>query len=149
MKITFKGVVLVCAMCAVAIMCVGLLVYDYIPSGLTVAKANEYEASPETTEALSGATEAQKLLTEQSTSSSGGNKPAVKTNIVLKEYDVSKADIASAKRTGVIDPGKPDPFAEVSSSSTGNAGTPTGTGSTSGSSTSGSDGTYYNSSKVK
>jgi len=145
-KNTVRNVILICAMCAVAIMCIGLLVYDYIPTSLTVSKANEYETTQATTEVLSDATEAQKLLTEQTTSknSTSGSTPVVKTNIVLKEYDVSKADIQRAKINGDLEQGRADPFAEVTATSSGST-----SGATGENTTTVSDGTYYNSTRVK
>lgn len=148
-KDTVRNIILICAMGAVAIMCIGLLLYDYIPSGLTVSKASEYETASSTTEILSEAAEAQRLLAEQSTSTSStsASVPSVKTNIVLKEYDVSKADLTRAKVNGVIETGRADPFAEVTATSSGNSDTTVTTPGTTTTTT--SDGTFYNSTKVK
>ena len=146
MKNSMKNVILICAMSAVAIMCIGLLLYDYIPSGLTVTEANQYETSTATSEILSDAKEAQDLLAEQrsSTSSTSAVVPTVKTNIVLKEYDISKTDLAIYDANGDYDHGRPNPFAEVTvESSSDSTETPTSTTTTQ------SDGTFYNSTKVK
>lgn len=148
MSNSIRNIILICAMGAVAIMCVGLFLYDYIPSGLTVSKANEYETASTTTEVLSDVKTAQELLTAQtsSTSSTSGTTPVVKTNIVLKEYDVSKADLALYQASGDYVKGRSDPFAEVTVDNT------TGTGTTSGGTVTNtvvSDGTFYNSTKVK
>lgn len=152
MKNSVKNIILVCAMSSVAIMGVGIFLYDYIPSGLTVSKANQYETSSSTTEVLSEAQEAQGLLTSQSTStkSSSGSSPVVKTNIVLKEYDVSQSDLSLYQASGSYVKGKADPFAEVQTqtqTSTNTSGeNQAGTTTTPNAS---SDGTFYNSSKVK
>lgn len=156
MKNTFRNVILICAMCAVVIMCVGLLMFDYIPTSLTVSKANQYETAAGTTEVLSDAQEAQSLLTAQSssTSSTSANTPAVKTNIVLKEYDISKTDLAMYKASGSYQSGRADPFAEVTED-TGDDDensedtTDNSSSETSKKTTPVSDGTFYNSSKVK
>lgn len=150
MKNPVKNIILICAMAAVAIMCVGLFLYDYIPSGLTVSKASQYETEATTTEILSDAQEAQSLLTaqSQSTSSTSASTPTVKTNIVLKEYDVSKTDLAMYKQSGSYKSGRADPFAEVTTETTSESSSETTAGSTTTPTTS-SDGTYYNSSKTK
>ena len=85
-----KNVMLICALVAVAVMTVGLFLYEYVPSGLTVSKANTYEVTAETTEVLNDASTAQELLSEQSssTSSQSGSSGNVQTNIVLKEYNI-------------------------------------------------------------
>lgn len=158
MKSEVKNVLLILGMCAIAIMCVGLLLYDYIPNGLTVSKANQYETSAKTTEVLSDAQDAQSLLSSQ-TSSSNTTTPTVKTNVVLKEYDVSKTDLALYKAEGSLEQGRPDPFAEVTAEDTANTtadgtnttsqpGT-TGGGNSSTSSRPSSDGTYYNTARTK
>ena len=147
MKNSVRNIILVCAMGAVAIMCVGLFLYDYIPSGLTISKANEYETAPATTETLSDVKAAQELLSSQtlSTTSTSGTTSVVKTNIVLKEYDVSKTDLAIYKQQGDYVQGRSDPFAEVTEEEIKNGNTATGTGTT----TTVSDGTFYNSTRVK
>lgn len=151
---TIKNVILVLALSAVAIMCIGLFLYDYIPSGLTVSKANQYETASTTTEALSSAQEAQKLLTDQSqsTTSTSGSTTPVKTNIVLKEYDVSKSDLEMYHRSGSYVSGRPDPFAEVKVEDTNTTGTTssgTGNSTSNGTTTKPSDGTFYNTAHQK
>lgn len=147
-----KNIILICALSAVAVMCVGLFLYDYIPSGLTVSKASQYETSTSTTEVLSGAQEAQSLLTSQNqdSSSTSGSTSDLKTNIVLKEYDVSKTDLARYQQEGDYEKGRPDPFAEVEKPDTGNETSNTvqepGNGNTT---TAPSDGTFYNTAHKK
>ena len=110
-----KNVILICALSAVAIMSIGLFLYDYIPSGLTVTKASQYETSSSTTEILSDSKDAQALLTTQSTStdSESGSTSSVQTNIVLREYTISKSDLAMYQSSGDLQQGRADPFAEV------------------------------------
>ena len=110
-----KNVILICALSAVAIMSIGLFLYDYIPSGLTVTKASQYETSSSTTEVLSDSKEAESLLTSQSTStdSESGSTSSVQTNIVLREYTISKSDLAMYQSSGDLQQGRADPFAEV------------------------------------
>lgn len=144
-----KNVILICALSAVAIMCVGLFLYEYIPGGLEVSKANTYETLTETTKALSDASEAQKLLTEQrqtTTSTSGTNSP-VKTNIVLKEYEVSKTDLAIYQQSGDYVRGKANPFAEVKQQE--EKPNEDSTSSNENTVEQPSDGTFYNSTKKK
>lgn len=151
MKNTIKNVILVCAMGSIAIMSVGIYLYDYIPSGLTVSKASQYETAASTTETLSAAQEAQSLLTTQtsSTSSTSASKPTVKTNIVLKEYNVSKTDLAIYQQSGSYVQGRADPFAEVTADNSNDGSQAGSTTTTTTNNTTVSDGTYYNSSKVK
>lgn len=151
-----RNILLVSAMGAAAIMGIGLFLYDYNPNGLNIAKASEYETESSTTEILSDVKKAQELLTSQSTSTSltSGETPVVKTNIVLKEYEVSKADLAIYTANGDYKKGRADPFAEVVEESAPSSGTtPTGSNqqgtTTSGETTQVSDGTYYNSKNTK
>lgn len=148
MKNSGKNIILLLALSATAIMCVGLFVYEFVPSGLAVPKASEYTTETATTEVLSDAKEANELLTSQnmSTSSTGGSKPVVKTNIVLKEYDVSKTDLALYKASNSYVPGRSDPFAEVSAQESESSGDGSSTATTT---TTPSDGTFYNSTRVK
>lgn len=153
MKSSVRNALLILALGTVIIMCVGIFLYDYIPSGLTVSKANQYETTAATTAILSDAQEAQALLTAQtqSTSSTTISTPTVKTNIVLTEYDVSRSDLAMYNRSGSYEPGRPDPFAEVTatptSTSTSNASNSTVVNTTT--NTTPSDGTYYNTARTK
>ena len=136
---------------------VGLFLYDLIPTGITVSKAQTYEQEEETTKVLSDSKEAQTLRNEKTTSknSTSGSSTTVKTNIVLKEYDVSKTDLARYTQSGSYQKGRPDPFAEVKTetATTGEGdNSTTSTAGTSGStekSSQVSDGTFYNSTKVK
>ena len=157
-----KNIILICALIAVSIMCVGLFLYDYVPSGLLVAKANTYETSGETTKILDDALDAQEMLTSQSqgSSSTSDSTESVKTNIILKEYNISKTDLAMYKQSGDLQQGRDNPFAEIpaeeevgtgdnNSSSGGTTSSPTNSGSTASSQNVVSDVTFYNSSKVK
>ena len=149
----FKNIILILALGTVALMSVALYLYDYIPSGLTVSQASKYETNAKTTEILSDSQEAQGLLTtqNQSKSTKTSSTPIVKTNIVLREYEVSKADLAVYKQAQSYVPGKADPFAEAVTSEEGESGTPNGENVTSidSSSSTVSDGTFYNSTRVK
>ena len=158
MKNIIRDIFLVCAMGAVAIMCVGLALYEYVPSGLTIARASQYEKTEETAEILSDAKEVQDLLAAQAIGSSAtaNNSPIVRTNIILKEYDVSKADLARYRAVGSYVQGRSDPFAEVPAEPTVNGGGATGvnvTGNQSGgnttTNTTASDGTFYNTARTK
>lgn len=156
MKNIFGNIILVGAMGAAAVMCVGLALYEYAPSNVTIARASQYDTSKETANMLSDSKEVQDLLATQSFSgNSSSNTPVVKTNIILKEYEVSKADLARYRAVGAYVQGRADPFAEVTENDTVNGGGATGTnisnpsgngGSSNGSS---SDGTFYNSSRKK
>ena len=101
------------------------------------------------------------LDSESSTSSMSGITSTTQTNIILKEYNISKSDLALYKASGDLKQGRADPFAEVpeedeeDSIQTGSSGNLPDTSSNSssnnssnGSSTS-SDGTFFNSTKVK
>ena len=123
-----KNIILICALAAVAIMCVGLALFDYVPSGLTVSKANQYETEASTTEVLSDSQEAQELLSQQSTSS--GTTSTTQKQVILQEYSVSKTDIAIAQSTGQYQPGRADPFAEVTTTPAEGAGEGGSTGAT-------------------
>lgn len=116
MKNPVGNLILILGLCALAIMTVGLTLYDYIPSGLTVSKANQYEVEAKTTEALSGAKDAQELLSSQSHSvfSQSGSSSSVQSNIVYKEYSISKSDLALFKSSGLLEQGRANPFAEIS-----------------------------------
>lgn len=65
-----KNGILICALVAVAIMTVGLFLYEYVPNGLTVSKANTYEVTSETTEVLNDAGKAEELLSKQDSQTS-------------------------------------------------------------------------------
>ena len=151
---TIKNIILICAMSAVAIMCVGLFLYDLMPSGITVSNANKYQTASSTTEVLSDAKEAQSLSVDQSFGKNSSSSQPVKTNIVLKEYEVTKTDLAISKQSGSYVSGRADPFAELANTATGNAvGNSTGNPSTNttvtNTTTTPGDGTFYNSTRVK
>ena len=155
MKNIIRNIILVGAMGAVAVMCVGLALYEYVPSSLTIAKASQYERTADTVKNVGDSKEVQELLeTQNYGGNSSSNTPVVKTNIVLKEYDVSKADLARYRAVGAYVQGRADPFAEVTENDTVSGGGATGTNTSTtsgntGSNGSSSDGTFYNSSKKK
>ena len=171
-----KNIGLVGAIGAVLVMCVGLLLFEFAPTSVNIESANKYEVEKETTEILSDSKNAKDLLSSQNLSSKTNSEQnkTVKTNIVLKEYDISKTDLAIYKQSGSYKNGRPDPFAEVtavqantgngsssgnqegsesgsSSSSSSGSGANTGSGSSSTGNSSGvqSDGTFYNSTRTK
>lgn len=159
-----KNIGLVGAIGAVLIMCVGLFLFEYAPTNINVVSANKYETDKETTEVLSDSKNAQELLSTQDLSYKSGSdeNQTIKTNIVLKEYDISKTDLAIYRQSGSYKNGRADPFAEVTAvpASTGNS-TSSGNQEVSGSSSSSSssnnsnnngiqsDGTFYNSTRTK
>ena len=151
MKNTTRNLILILALSAVAIMSIGIFLYDYIPSGLTVTEASHYETSGATTEVLSEAKEAQEMLsaTSQSTSTSPGTTSnSMQTNIVLKEYTITKGDIAMAKSIGEVEQGRPDPFAEVQAEDSSSGGSDSASSQVTTPNVP-SDGSFYNSSKQK
>lgn len=151
MKNTIRNIILIIALSAVAIMSIGIFLYDYIPSGLTVTEASHYETTGATTEVLSEAKEAQEKLTatsQSTTMSEGTTTSTMQTNIVLKEYTITKGDIAMAKSIGEVEQGRPDPFAEVQAETTPSGGS-SGESSAETTPSEPSDGTFYNSSKQK
>ncbi len=99
-----KNLILICSLSAVTIMCVGLFLFDYIPTSLTVSKANHYETSSDTLTVLSGAEEAKELLTQQNqqTSSQSGSTSTVQTNIIYDIYEITKSDLNSYKQSGIL-----------------------------------------------
>lgn len=154
MKIAARNVILVIAISIIALMIVGIFLYDYIPTGMQVSQAKVYQADSNTIKALSDASDAQDLVLPSSDSS--GQSQIARTEIVLQTYDLTKADLQTYMAAGVYDRGRSNPFAVVETTSTtntqaGTAGTSTATSSGSGSSgsTNSSDGTFYNSTKTK
>ncbi len=112
--------------------------------GLTVTKANQYETASSTTEILSDSLEARELLSNNNSSQWGSTTSTVQTNVILKQYSVSKADIGMAVRQGILEQGRADPFAEVTSEpepgnsgDTGSGNSGSGNGQASGNTTSG------------
>ena len=157
MKNMIRDILLVCAMGAVAMMCVGIALSEYVPSGITIARASQYEKEQETVDILNDADDVQESLATQAlaSSSKSDNSPMVKTNIILKEYDVSKADLARYRAVGSYVQGRADPFAEVPVGPAVSGGGATGVNTT-GNTTSGnttnttaSDGTFYNTARTK
>jgi len=170
-----RNVFLVGAMCAVIIMCVGIFLYDYIPTGIEIPVANHYEQSTEIPKILE---EAQSIDPVDIYGDDGSDSysQVSKKNIITQTYEVSKTDLAVYKQRGDYVTGRANPFAEVQNESTvqesettqeqGAGSTPSspttsgntnstgssgsGSSSSSGSSrTEKSDGTFYNSTKTK
>lgn len=152
-----KNAFLVIGLGAVAVLCVFLFLYDYMPSGLNITKANSYETDPKTAEVLSDSQAIQTTLSEQNSESSDSASSVGQSNVLFTMHDVTKADIAAASRAGILDQGRPDPFAEIVPEEE----NPDGTGGETGDPSSGnttvdpsgntgsSDGTFYNTAKQK
>ena len=144
MKKLTRNLILLVAVAAVGLMSVGILVYNYIPTDVAIAKPNTYEVDIETTKVLSDATESSNLLSQITGSSSGS--------------DVTKTDLARYKASGAYVSGKSDPFSDapeptVEENNDGNTNTsstkPGNTNNTVGGSTVQSDGTLLNSASKK
>jgi hypothetical protein len=154
MKNIGKNIILLLAIGAIALMIVGIFVYNYIPTDITIAKASTYEVSSETTKILSDAADSSNVL-GQITGSSSSSSGSTSTTIVLQTYEITKSDLKIYKNTGAYQSGKSDPFADVQqSSSEDETSTTTSssgvTGSQSGSTTGNvSDGTLFNSTSQK
>lgn len=121
MKSIIRNLFLVIALSAVIIMIIGIYLYDYIPTGATVAKANTYEVKESTTKILSEITEnSQSLVNSNTTTSEDTSTP----NVILQTYSVTKNDLAIYQSSGDYEKGKSNPFADAasspSSSTTGN-----------------------------
>ncbi len=156
MKKLTRNLILLVAVAAVGLMSVGILVYNYIPTDVAIAKPNTYEVDIETTKVLSDATESSNLLSQITGSSSGSDE--IKTSIILQTYQVTKTDLARYKASGAYVSGKSDPFSDapeptVEENNDGNTNTsstkPGNTNNTVGGSTVQSDGTLLNSASKK
>lgn len=162
MKSVLKNIILIVALAAVVVIVIAILLYDFIPSGRTVAEPNVYTADTETTKVLSEIAESSDSLN----SSTSGNTSGTQSNVVLRSYSITETDLALYEATGDYEPGrKADPFAAATSSDdsgdgSGNAstgdtnggttgGNSTNTGSGSSSGTTESDGTLFNSTSSK
>ena len=95
MKIAARNVILVIAISIIALMIVGIFLYDYIPTGMQVSQAKVYQADSNTITALSDASDAQDLVLPSSNSSSPSQ--IARTEIVLQTYDLTKADYDGLK----------------------------------------------------
>lgn len=155
MKNVLKNIILVVALSAVLVIVMMILLYDFIPNGVTVATPNTYTADSKTTKVLSEIAETSASLSGSTNSSSTSS---TKSNIVLKSYAISETDLALYSAAGLVDTGKANPFEDYQASS-GNGNGSSSSGETSGgSSNSGtagstsstgsgntSDGTLFNS----
>lgn len=101
MKSTFKNIFLIVALSAVIIMIIGIALYDYIPTSVTVAKSNIYEVDEKTTKVLS---EVATLTQNTSIENDDSN------NVVLQTYSVTKADLAVYQSDGAFQKGKANPL---------------------------------------
>ncbi len=158
MKNALKNIVLIVALAAVIVIIIAILLYDFIPSGSTVAEPNIYTADASTTKILSEIAEESSSLNDQQNNAGSSTEP----NIVLKSYSITETDLALYTASNEYEPGKADPFADAETSSnpddgSGNSGN-TATGGNTNNSTSGgssnsgstvSDGTLFNSTSSK
>jgi hypothetical protein len=142
-------------------MMVGIFVYNFIPTDVTVAKPSTYEVSSDTTKVLSDIPESEKALSSI-TGSSSSTSSTPTTTIVLQTYEITKSDLAIYKAEGEYVSGKSDPFADAitssdntddnsqsSGTSSGSTNSSSQSGSTSSNSSSYSDGTLLNSASKK
>jgi hypothetical protein len=135
MRKMLRNLILLVAICAIALMIVGISVYNYIPTDITIAQASTYETSSETTKVISDAKESADIV-GQITGNSSSSSSAT-TTIVLQTYEITKSDLNRYKNTGAYNNGKSDPFADVSEETTGSS----SSGNTSNSGSSSSSGT--------
>lgn len=159
MKNVLKNIILIVALAAVIVIVIAIILYDFIPSGKTVAEPNIYSADTETTKVLSEIAESSDSLN----SSTNGNTGGAQSNVVLKSYSITETDLALFEATGEYEPGRADPFAAGTSSNgsentstgdtnggtTGGSSTNANSGSSSSSGTTESDGTLFNSTSSK
>ena len=134
MKSMGKNIILMLALGAVIIMMLGIFLYDYMPTGITVSEANQYQTEPKTTQVLSDVSDINERTNSNSDSSSA------QPTVILQTYNVGKSDLAIYRASGAYVPGRSNPFAEI------NTGTSTQTGTTSSSSSSSSASTSSTSS---
>lgn len=148
MKKIMVNLILLIAIAIIGVMVVGILLFNYIPNDITVAKAKTYEVNAETTKVLSDAADSSNLLS-QLTGVESNPEDTIKTTIILQTHHVTSSDLALYQQTGAYKKGKADPFADPtpdqmsggSSSSSGNMGS-------SGNTASG-DGTIFGTSNQK
>ena len=157
MKSTIKNIILVVALSAVILMIMGVALYDYIPTGVTVAKANTYETDVSTTKILSDISD----LNENNFLKDDTMNSANTGNVILQTYSITKADLALYRATGDLKTGKANPLKiqEESSGAASSIGgnsvggqsgnTTSGSSNSSSNETNTSDGTLFNSSSSK
>lgn len=157
MKSTIKNIILVVALSAVILMIMGVALYDYIPSGVTVAKANTYETDVATTKILSDIAD----LNENNFLKDDTMNSANTGNVILQTYSITKADLALYRATGDLKQGKANPLKVQEESTEGNTSsgqtstggqtgnTTSGSNTSSGNHTNSSDGTLFNSTSSK
>lgn len=157
MKSILKNLILIVALAAVIVIVIAILLYDFIPTSSTVAEPNVYTADTETTKVLSEIAEESPSL---NSSTGGATSGGTESSVVLRSYSITETDLALYAASNEYDRGKADPFADsTTSDDTGDGSDNTGTGSdntntsgTGSSSNSGStvsDGTLFNSTSSK
>jgi len=113
MKKIISNIGLILALSIVVIMVIGILLYDYIPTGTTISKVKVYESDDETTKVLSNiAKESQTLSVKGSDDSSVSSG---KSNVVLQTYSITKSDLDVYQSADIYERGKVDPFKKVES----------------------------------
>lgn len=105
MKSFFKNVFLIIALSLAILMIIGICLYDFIPTNSTFAEANTYETNAKTLKVLAEITNDENLNED----GESGN------NVVLKEYSVTEADLATYIAKKDYQKGKTDPFSGVGS----------------------------------
>ena len=127
-KTIIKETFIMILLCVAIILILGILFYDYIPSNKVVPAKEAYETPNNVKEEIN------EQITE-----------IEKTEI---SYEVTEKDLKLYKQTSSYQPGKPDPFAELTNettNTTGNNNTDTNTtGNTSNSGTNSSTNTFFN-----
>ena len=149
MKSIIKNAILIVALGALIIMIIGIFLYDYMPNSTTVAKANTYEATSDTTKVLSDiTTESQELFSK---STNDDSSSSATPSIVLKTYNVSSSDLKQYASKQEYEKGKSDPFGDwkVSDAGTQDGNTSVGTTPAPTSNEVVGDGTMYNSTHTK
>lgn len=125
MKSIFGNILLVVALSAVIIMGIGVVLFEYSPTSIAIAKPNTYEVDSSTTKILADIKEDSKNLYGESDISS--DNATADANIILQTYDVTSADLQRFRNIGAYKNGKADPFKETKTQTT----TETANGSTS------------------
>jgi len=101
-KSIFGNILLVVALSAVIIMGIGVVLFEYSPTSIAIAKPNTYEVDSSTTKILADIKEDSKNLYGESDISS--DNATADANIILQTYDVTSADLQRFRN------GKADPF---------------------------------------
>ena len=126
-KTIIKETFIMILLCVAIILILGILFYDYIPSNKVVPVKEAYETPNNVKEEIN------EQITE-----------IEKTEI---SYEVTEKDLKLYKQTSSYKPGKPDPFAELTSetaNTTGNNTDTNTTGNTNNSGTNSSTYTFFN-----